>query len=936
MGNQTSLIDKDTLVLIWRVYFILGIVQGALALFLILTNPSETGTALIWGLSTARTIFVFGILFVLFIFGWLLLESWVKPNRNRQRIDQLIAFINRPMPLGVSLLLSGIIFLGSFFFITLLPEITEPFTLGNFKRLYPFVIWATGLSAQTLAALLIIRFRSNPLKLIPRGTPFYLTLLAFTILFLLWPWVVREVMPIETSAIGWNHLGVPLIETQLLLAWSAGMGMLVVITLANNKDRYPRLINLGAKRVDLLIGFLLWLGSVLLWQSIPIENNWFVSEPAHPNFEFYPISDARTYDTAAQSALIGEGYRYHGSPYVRRSMHALFLTILHLIAGQDYETVAFLQILVLALLPPVVYLLTKELHNRISAVAAGVLIMVREANSISIGGRITASHAKLLMVDLPTALAVASTAYLSILWFKQIENRKIYALVTGGILGIGLLIRFETIVLSLPIAAISAYLLLSKKQFALWLKQLLLFSLGIALVISPWIWRNWALTGEIYIDSPVFRFGLIAQRFHPYQQKPPELVGTTPQPQLTPTPKEDLQEPVIIQTPHLSPTAPVEDAERETGSDELPDFFKYSPERAISLARDNPQYVASFMLGHLLNSQLQTAIYFPTTFRAVDSVMGFIGHRSLKKFWNECCSLDDYVRRMPYWHHWDGNLPNQAIVPLFVLMIFLAVGINETWRRHGLTGITPLIMGVAYISFNAFFRNSGGRYILPIDWISVIYYCIGLTFVSIKFLGFVLNKKIPESLPEQRNPLQSPILNKDLSHSWKFYGIIVFFLLLGCAVPLVENSFQQLYPETRKNEMLAKLMDSELISEQMRTSLETFLSQGGVAIAGRGLYPRFIPATTGDLTKKDQDLEPVPYHRFSFFIAGPTSANMIIPISKKPLEFPNASDILVFGCLDEKVLAVALFDDSGSPKGILARSPFPQTLSCPLPEIVNN
>jgi hypothetical protein len=290
---------------------------------------------------------------------------------------------------------------------------------------------------------------------------------------------------------------------------------------------------------------------------------------------------------------------------------------------------------------------------------------------------------------------------------------------------------------------------------------------------------------------------------------------------------------------------------------------------------------------------------------------------------------------MPYWHDWDGWLPNQAIVPLFVFLIFLALGINETWRRNGLTGITPLAMGFAYICFNAIFRNSGGRYILPIDWISVLYYSVGLAFVSITFLGFILNRKVPQSFPAQQGRSQPPNGSENLLHSYKFYGIILGFLLLGIAVPLVENSFQQLYPETRKNEMLAELMDTQLLPEPMRMSLETFLSQGGVAIAGRSLYPRFIPGATEDFTKKDQDLKPAPYHRLSFYIAGPTSANMVIPIAKKPLEFPNASNILVFACPDEKVLAVVLFNDSGSPKGILARSPFPATLSCPLPEIVN-
>jgi hypothetical protein len=76
------------------------------------------------------------------------------------------------------------------------------------------------------------------------------------------------------------------------------------------------------------------------------------------------------YDATAQSALVGEGYRYYGLLYTRRPLLAMYLTLLHLLGGQSYEPVVFLQILVLAWIPVLVYLLTKALHNRASGVIA--------------------------------------------------------------------------------------------------------------------------------------------------------------------------------------------------------------------------------------------------------------------------------------------------------------------------------------------------------------------------------------------------------------------------------------------------------------------------------------------------------------------------------------------------------------------------------------
>ena len=95
---------------------------------------------------------------------------------------------------------------------------------------------------------------------------------------------------------------------------------------------------------------------------------------------------------------VGEGFKdfNQGEFFVRRSLLAFFHSILHTLGGQDYTTVVSIQIILLALLPGMVYYLTTMIHNRISGVIAGVIILLREANSIAIADTITASHAKLL------------------------------------------------------------------------------------------------------------------------------------------------------------------------------------------------------------------------------------------------------------------------------------------------------------------------------------------------------------------------------------------------------------------------------------------------------------------------------------------------------------------------------------------------------------
>jgi hypothetical protein len=599
-----------------------------------------------------------------------------------------------------------------------------------------------------------------------------------------------------------------------------------------------------------------------------------------------------------------------------------------LIGGQDYERVVFLQILVLAFLPVLIYLLTKTIHNRVSAVIVAVLIMLREANSIAIAGVITASHAKLLMADLPAALVVVAYAYSASLWLKQIEARKLYALVSGGILGIGMLVRLETFVLSLPLAAISGFILLPKKRYSTWIKNMILFALGVSLVISPWIWRNWKLTGRIFIDSPVFRYALIYQRFRPVPTPEPE---SGLQAEQQPQEQAATQEPqATIPATQLAPTATSITQPSGSGARTVTEYAK---EDAPDFIMKQPGQVVRFIFAHYLNSQLQIILPLPTTFRTLDSLTTFIGHRSVETLWSECCSLENYVRRMPYWHKWNGGFPSQAIVPLIVNLLFFAAGIHESWKRQKLAGLMPLSLAITYIVFNALFRNSGGRYILPVDWTGIFYFSIGLAQLSIIFITYITGLKIEDDFGQA--PLQITPQDENITRSTKFYVIALAFFMIGCAAPVMERSFPRLYTVERQEQMLTELGRSELISAAQRLELQTWLSQGAYTVAGRALYPRYFPPNVGDPIRRGADaLSPQPYPRLSFYLAGPYSRNLSIPITEDPSEFANARDVIVIGCWRSnrlQPLAIGVFDPAGRLENIIMRLALPDApLPCPL------
>jgi hypothetical protein len=127
------------------------------------------------------------------------------------------------------------------------------------------------------------------------------------------------------------------------------------------------------------------------------------------------------------------------------------------------------------LLPVMVYLLTKSIHQRFSGIIAALLLLLREANAIAMAGVITTSHAKLLMVDLPATLCLVSFIFAMVIWLKGVGSQPAWVLVAGGILGICILIRIEFSTMILASLLVMAIFFWKRPKDLI--KNLILFSL---------------------------------------------------------------------------------------------------------------------------------------------------------------------------------------------------------------------------------------------------------------------------------------------------------------------------------------------------------------------------------------------------------------------------------------------------------------------------
>jgi hypothetical protein len=336
----------------------------------------------------------------------------------------------------------------------------------------------------------------------------------------------------------------------------------------------------------------------------------------------------------------------------------------------------------------------------------------------------------------------------------------------------------------------------------------------------------------------------------------------------------------------------------------------------------NSSRVARYTLAHAIHSQLQEILVLPTTFRPLDSLVGFIGHKDPQKLWEECCSTLQYPRRLPYWFQWDGRFPQQALIPLFINVAVILFGVYTAWKNYRLVGMLPLIFSITHLLAIAVIRKSGGRYILPADWVGVMYFSIGLASLTIWFLSLFWKQKLVNhpllTIPAE---LQNPRTRKPIWRQPGFYAAAMGVFLVGCSLPVVERSIQPRYSEQRKTEMLETLLTSDFSEGREGKIIGRMISENEAVIeVGRALFPRFYRAGAGE-SGTNNPMGPLPYARLGFYLAGPTNKPFILPEWKKPASFPNGSDVVVISSLDGEVLAVGIFESSRELSTVLVNLP---------------
>lgn len=853
-NKQTkNLAAKDSMPFWLRIYMLLAAVEALATIALVFSTPSEGDNAWLLGLSVTRWILVAGLLSLGLLFAMVAWLQWKKHSFGLRIESQVrIALQNRFLyaSLIALALIASVI---SFYLCLLTFKFTDVLVQMRLMRLLPLVLWLFLFSLQTL---LIAPQARKGAKKQPKFQLATLAPAAIAIVFFALIAVVVSAtgLGLQPDRTGWDSPGVPLLGTQILIAVISGLILYSLLLLIERRFSWR------LSRVDLLAALVVWLIAIIMWQSQPLTPTFFSPTPRAPNFEYYPYSDAATHDLAAQSLLVGEGF----TDVIEKPLYSFFLAGLHALVGQDYANVVAAQVVVLAFFPAILYLLASQSHHRLSGGILAFAIIFREANTIALSGEINVSHSKLLMTDLPTAMGLALFTLLLFRWLKSDRQNLRWPLWVGAALGVLMLLRSQ-ILIFLPILLLLAFWQGGKEMRKRFVYAGLLL-LGFSLAAFPWLWRNFQYTGQFGYSQPL-QAAYLAKQY----SLTPEL-GETGFPEGTP----------------------------------VSEYVSLGFSKVLQFTFAHPGEVARFVTAHFLHNEISSVLGLPMRFDLADKIVTFYDLRPYwigaeDKLWTQCCSLDSYVADMPYWQNWDGVFPGDAWLPVIFNLSLVSIGIAAAWKRAGWLTLIPISVHVFYNISTAVARVSGWRLALPVDWVLILFYCLGLGQLILWAWSYLVGT--PSAKPVKSGPPK-----KSATQSWREqrlpqWGAAIFFAAL--LLPLSEIVIPARYPNLEVTTAQAEWQQTDL-AEKTGLDLNSFLAQPNAEVMwGRALYPRFYAAGEGEPGGQWSAFNPLPFSRLAFALVGPRGNLVALPLGVAPDAFPNGVDVLVLGCTEQTFFRAA-------------------------------
>jgi hypothetical protein len=597
---------------------------------------------------------------------------------------------------------------------------------------------------------------------------------------------------------------------------------------------------------ELVILILLWGVAFLLWCNVPLQENYFIEPPRSPNYQFTVRSDAIYYDIQAHRYLAGEGFVEN----VQHPLYSYLLSGLHLLGGDHYLDIYRLQIALLALTPFLLFKLTSQLHNRYSGWLIALFYIFREYNALNLGDSITISNVNVLLTEPTTLLGVVLVVYLLVSWLQAPEGRKAMPFLIGTVIGLLALIRIELLSLVLVFGIIT--LLVFWKKWKSWLRDIIVLIAAVSIIAIPWMVRNWDITGDFYLDkNDLFVRAIQTYASQLFQDKE----GVPP-----PQPQQSNQ----------------------------PDDYSLNKLEKIWL--------------HTQSSITESVLYLPSNhlpLGGLDNYVRIVPDKGKVVFFEQGIFSDQYltsyIKSLPYWqYNWDGLIVSRSILPLIFVSGLCLTGAWMVWEKKRWIGLTPALVWGSHIFSYALFSSSGGRQIQVVDWVTLLYFGLGISWLTAR-VGLLMtgNDKLfgldDQASAETNLAQQAPPLKKTNRRILVWSMVLI---LVGFSLPISEYLIPIRYTQASMENRL------EQVSKILSKNEETLAVQGDdglIQLYGKALYPGYYRAGEFVLDDRSGRVPDSTPSRVVFYLVGMENIWVSIPVEDAPEYFPHGAEVVVEG-----------------------------------------
>ncbi len=838
------------------IFLLLSAVEGLITAFLIFNQRSDQAIYYLNSGFTAKNFLL--LVFVLCISAAAFVVSFLN-HRSNNLLENVQTFIEPDQNFfGIILISFFVLVECTWDIIFLRANIPSGYYydyIQLLKSILPVLVLGIFFSLQLILVVLIIRqvkpfsiknmnFKKSPEKLVFAGL---LLVLGFFKVVGSGYISFSNRTAVSTIFGDLSPTGPPLIHEQVVI-----ITILIIIIaycvyrFSKNRPNFPPI------RSDIILATLLWIGAYLLWSSIPIEGNWYIDISTSPISTVYPSSDAFYYDKEAFNVLL-TGEFLDNTTHV---MYSFFVMLLHLIGGNEFLGFINLQVATLALIPVVLFKFTSYLSSKIAGFLVGVLFIIRERNGLLLAGDINGSLVNQLMTENLAILCLIVYLLIIVIWLENTDKKNLPYL-AGGLIGVSLLIRSEFLAVLIAVSGAALIHLWNRKPD--WFRGMIKMWIIALIIITPWMGRNLARFGTFSLDKAGFFEKTLKGYFN-----------------------------------GLSYTLD-EGAQDNLQNDPMEDYFT----SARSAHKPNLHTFSN----HLASSTLESIIYLPSSHQPLFTIFELTPYQ----YQNEIPDsglfsekyIDRYVRSLPYfWYRWDGRIEPRSYYSIFETLVLISIGVALLWKFRRKSFLVLPAVFIAIIFIWAWAGYSGGRFTKTADWITLVYYGIGLSVL----IGFLWQKFNPGSgfLANMSEIREFSRTRKYVtSNDWVIGIGTIGLILLGLSPIVAELALPTQYSkgilvDAMKEISLESDNADDLMNEKFANEI---LNNPQEPIYGKALYPRYFER--GETLPDDRrgTIPPADLNRFDFYIVGTENYWISLPLDNPEHLFPHYTDVVIFGTL---------------------------------------